>query len=78
MRPKKLTPGQRIALEIFLTSFNETYSFKEILRAIRIENLWHHTVWDQVIDMEPTFLAMAIKHIAGNIDRVYKIELRNK
>ena len=78
MKPKKLTPGQRIALEIFLTSFNETYSFKEVLHAIRTKNFWHHTIWEQVIDMESKFLAMVIKHIAGNIDRVYKIELRNQ
>ncbi len=70
MQTKKLTSGQKIALETFLSSYDENCSFEKLLSAIHAEDFEVITIWEQVACMNVKILAEAITMLSVNIDAV--------
>ena len=72
MRSQKLTSGQKIALSTFLSSYDESYSFKKLLNAIHSNDFEVITIWEQVEHMNTKSLIEAIRNLSANIDAVLK------
>ena len=70
MQTKKLTSGQKIALETFLSSYDENCSFEKLLGAVRFEDFEVITIWEHVECMNAKILAETIAILSVNIDAV--------
>lgn len=68
MQTEKLTKGQKIALDTFLLSYDESYSFEKLLDAIRAEDCEAITLWGDAEYMNNENLADAIENLADVID----------
>ncbi len=70
MQTKKLTSSQKIALETFLSSYDENCSFEKLLDAVRFEDFEVITILKHVECMNAKILAEAIAMLSVNIDAI--------
>lgn len=67
-----LTTGQRIAIETFLSSYDENCPFEKLLSAIQSEDFSTVSIWDQVEYMNTEILMNAISTLSVAIDNAIK------
>lgn len=77
MGTTKLTPGQKMALEIFLSSYEDSYPFEKLLDAVLNYDFEVVTIWEQAEYINTEALVDTIRDLAESLDAKYTIALRN-
>ncbi|MCX7121710.1 MAG: hypothetical protein NTZ67_08085 [Gammaproteobacteria bacterium] len=69
---QNLTPGQKISLNLFLSSYDDTRSFEKLLGAIEYNDFTAFEIWDEVRYMNDTTLIETISNLSIEIDTLLK------